>query len=209
MRKLLLQLFAFSAIILLVFLLFNFEENFTGTLNMLMDNKLKYALFSFILMVSDILLPIPSSIVLFSNGLVLGMLGGFLLSMLSVMAASIIGYGLGRFFSSKFNSMISTQAAAHLYRKYGFLSIFLTRGIPILSESVTLICGYNKIEFRSFLLLNLIGYVPVCFIYAYFGEYGSHADHFLLSFALSIVLSLLFWFFGKLLSKKGNKFNWV
>lgn len=196
MKKLIIQILLSSIVILIIFLLFNFEEYFANTLLLLQSNKAEYALFSFVLLVSDILLPVPSSIVMYTNGLVLGTLSGFLLSLISALIGSVLGYAIGRFAANKMGFMIS-EDAQRLLTQYGFLAIFLTRGIPILAESVSLLCGYNKVEFRYFTLLNIVGYIPVCFVYAYFGNIGNDGNYFLLSFGLALALSGIFWFTGR------------
>jgi hypothetical protein len=47
------------------------------------------------------------------------------------------------------------------------------------------------------MLLNFIGYLPICLIYAYFGNLGQGQSLFLISFGASILVSLLLWIFGR------------
>ncbi len=196
MKRILIQLLIFSIVILLVFLLFNFEEYFADHLQAMTDNKIEYSILSFVLLVSDILLPVPSSIVMYSNGFVLGVVNGFLLSMFSVTILAILGYLLGMLATNRLGLTISPEANG-LFVRYGYLAIFLTRGVPILAESVSLVCGYNRVVFRQYLSLNILGYLPVCFTFSFCGHMGSNGNFFLLSFFFALILSGLFWIFGK------------
>lgn len=184
--------------ILLISILFvaleNLEVYFEELLEAAQTNAGKYSGLSFIVLSSDIILPVPSSIVMYSNGLVLGLLKGAGLSLISVIISSVIGYYLGRL--SAFRSKADERART-IMQKYGAVGIVITRGIPILSESIVFTAGYNKLNFRLFLLLSMIGYLPVCFIYAYFGNLAQNANLFLRSFFASLMVSLLLWLFGR------------
>ena len=77
------------------------------------------------------------------------------------------------------------------------MAILITRGIPVLSESICVVCGYNKMPLKQYVLMNIIGYLPLCILYATFGHAGYNGQHFLLSFGLSLLVSAAFWYFGK------------
>lgn len=162
----------------------------------IMEARSNYVVFiglSVLLLVGDIVLPIPSSVVMYMNGLVLGVLPGMLLSLVSVVLASSIGYWMGR--SSRF--LIGTQkessGASRVLKQAGPLTILLTRGIPVLSESVAIACGYRKFPFVEFSAWNALGYLPVCLIYSLLGHLAVNEYAFLMSFGASILVSLAFW----------------
>lgn len=196
MRNIILPFLLSIILVSLVFVFFeDVETYFHNLLQTLQSNTLRYTIFSFLILSSDILLPVPSSIVMYSNGVVLGVLYGFALSMISSILSSIIGYGLGRF--TNFRMKQGAADSHKLIQRYGNVAIIISRGIPILSESVSFTAGYNLVKFRSYFLLNLVGYFPVCMIYSYFGHMGQDTNMFFLSFVLSILISALIWFFGK------------
>lgn len=184
-------------LIIVIFLMFeNVEQYFIDLLNRSDDQKLSYSIVSFLALTSDIVLPVPSSIVMYTNGFVLGGIQGASLSLLSVMIGSLFGYYLGRFTSLGFKSK-NDQNADDILKKYGPVAILVSRGIPILSESICIVCGYNKMNLKSYFLLNFIGYVPVCLLYAYCGSIGYDKNSFLISFASSLLIVALFLFVGK------------
>ena len=195
--------------IILIFLMFeNIETFFGDLLNQAKDNQFKYALVSFSALVSDIVLPVPSSIVMYSNGAVLGLVKGFSLSLISVILSSIIGYLIG-FGSSAILKSKSDISAKKILEKYGYAAILMTRGIPIVSESVCIVCGFNKYNFTFYMIFTIIGYVPVCLIYAYFGSIAVNRDLFLISFICSLFVTFLLWFAGRKTLNLQNKINVV
>lgn len=183
--------------ILAIFLMFeNIESFFGDLLNQARDNPLRYAALSFVILVSDIVLPVPSSIVMYSNGVILGLVRGFSLSLVSVILFSVIGYFIG-FGSSAVLKSEADVSANKILEKYGYLAILITRGIPILSESVCIVCGFNRYNFAVYLIMNIVGYIPVCLIYAYFGSIAADRNLFIISFLCSLFIAFILWFFGK------------
>lgn len=196
MKKILFPILISVLLIILVFIFFGgIESSILETINAI-ENKITYFIISFLVLISDIILPIPSSIVMFTNGYVLGLPLGFLNSIVALMLSSTIGYYLGEFTSFGFKSK-SDSNVNEILNKYGVLSILLTRGIPILSESLCLVAGYHKISFKKYFLFSFIGYIPICFIYSLFGSIGYSQNSFLTSFVISLLISGLFWALGK------------
>ena len=197
MKKILVPFVVTSAIFLLIFLLFaNVEDFFTELLKGSVEQKLWYCFSSFVALTSDILLPVPSSIVMYTNGFILGFFQGMVLSLVSVIIGAYIGYYLGRFTSYGLKAKRDQKTDIFL-SKYGSTAILVSRGIPILSESVSIVCGYNKMNLKNYLLFNVIGYIPVCLLYAFFGSIGYDKDLFLLTFGCSLCIAALFLFTGK------------
>lgn len=197
MKKIVIPFLVAAIIILVLYFLFeDLEQYFEDLLYGSGDHKLIYSVLSFTALTTDIVLPVPSSIVMYTNGFVLGPVQGMALSLVSVMTGTLFGYYLGRFTSFGLKAKKDQKTEAFL-SKYGPAAILVSRGIPILSESVCIVCGYNKVNVKSYLLLNLIGYIPVCFIYAYFGSIGYDKNSFLITFGFSILIAALFLFIGK------------
>lgn len=197
MKKIILPFGITLTIILLSFFLFGELEEYSGNLLARVgENRLEYAAVSFIVLVSDIVLPVPSSIVMYLNGLFLGLVNGFLLSLVSVTVSSPIGYLIGRGSSAAVRSA-PDRVSDEILDKYGYLAILITRGIPVLSESVCVVCGYNRYDLKRFMLMNLLGYIPVSIIYAWAGSVSGSREQFLLSFGASVLVSGILWFAGK------------
>ena len=186
-----------AASIIATFLLFgSIESFFSDAIIWSYEKKWVFALVSYIILSTDVVLPVPSSLVMFTNGFTLGIFSGGLLSLFSSITSSILGYFLGKILNSKLSRQRVKTTKDFLYRYQG-LAIVLSRGIPILSESVNIACGYLKIRFRHFLLLNFLGYLPVCFIYAYLGALGISQSGLIYAFIAAILTSALLFILGK------------
>lgn len=204
MKKIFIPLGVALTVIILSFLFFGEMEQLSNELLVRVgNNRPQYALASFAVLVSDIILPVPSSIVIYLNGLFLGALGGFSLSMVSVVCSALIGYYIGRGSSAALRSK-PDQVSDNILKKYGYLAILITRGIPVLSESVCIVCGYNRYDLKRYMLLNFLGYLPVCAIYAYAGSVSGSKEQFLISFGASVLMAGLLWLVGRKLIDRGT-----
>lgn len=205
MKNTLLPLIISSIFVLSVFLFFNNLENyFIQLLQSFMAKPEMYATLSFMLLTADIILPVPSSIVMYLNGYVTGIIFGTLLSFFSLLAGSIVGYYIGRFTSGSLKSTSEKQAGMIL-SEYGVAAILMTRGIPVLSEALCIVCGYNRMPLKKYFIYNAIGFMPLCFLYGICGSIGYDKNLFLLTFICSFFISAGFWIFGKKYFQKTNE----
>ena len=177
-------------LIVILFLLFAgtegyFEQSPSGLIN----NQKSFAFTSFLVLCSDIVLRVSSSIVMYLNGYILGLFQGAIVSFVSVMVSSVIVYFTGLLSLKLFKNNKAHIRSDELLKKIDPLAIIPTRGIPIFSQGVTIVTGYNSYSFYQFLLWNFIGYLLVCFIYGYFGSISNSHDAFLISFGISIANS--------------------
>lgn len=196
-KRIVLPFLISATLVIVTFVMFEDLERFLGALLMHMaGHKELYSWVSFFVLASDILLPVPSSIVMYTNGFALGLWQGALISLAALMLGSTIGYYLGKFTSMGVKAKDDSRASRFL-EKYGIVSVLISRGIPILSESICVVCGYNRMPFRTYIILNLAGYVPLCLLYALFGSLGYDRNTFLISFGCSLLISAAFWLAGK------------
>ena len=188
---------ASSVLVILVFVFFeDLEAYIENMIALSQSNKQEYIWISGLFLSSDILLPVPSSIIMYANGLVLGTVWGTLLSMVCALISSCVGYILG-VLSAKTLRSSRREEASSILNKYGVVGIIISRGVPILSESISYTAGYMRMKFKRFFLLNVIGYLPITLMYAYFGSLGSDLNIFLYCFAASLLISLVLVIFVK------------
>jgi uncharacterized membrane protein YdjX (TVP38/TMEM64 family) len=188
---------AICMLILVSFLIWGrHEEDFAQHLLALTAHPTQYAVWSYVVLSSDILLPIPNSIIMYANGFALGTWAGAGLSVISLMTTAVIGYYLGKL-SAQGKWAAPDVKAQNFWGKYGELTILITRAIPILSESVCILAGNLRMPFRRYLWMNLLGYIPVSLLFALLGRYGYDQNAFLFSLACSFGIAALFWWLGK------------
>jgi uncharacterized membrane protein YdjX (TVP38/TMEM64 family) len=205
MKKMLLPFLLIMTGIIIIFLIFgSFEKNIFLLLEGLKTKPVEYSVYSLVILSADIVLPVPSSIVMYLNGFVLGIYGGAVLSFASLMVSSVAGYFIGKL-TLGFQKKEPEKQASHLLHTFGALAIIITRGIPVISETICIVCGYNKMPFRKYVLNIIIGTVPLCILYAYFGYIGKDKNDFLPAFVCSILVSALFWILGKKLFARIQK----
>lgn len=206
MKNILYPIFISIVFVSLVFIFFEDLENyFTDLLAASEMQPERYALLSFLVLASDILLPVPSSIIMYYNGLVLGFAYGSLLSLVSLFISGTAGYWIGYTSAFGFNNS-PDEKAGKVIEQFGSMGIILTRGIPILSESICITAGFNRMNFRQYTILNILGSLPLAFIYGYFGAVGRSSQLFYYSFGLSILLSLVMFISGrKILGRLKNE----
>ena len=204
MKRILLPTGLIIFFIVLFFLVFGHWENwFEFQFNTHRENRLIFSLVSYLVLSADILLPVPSSILMFVNGAVLGVFWGAVLSLISAMTSSLIGYFIGnqltnftnRFFQSK-----ETESAKKLLQQYGWVAILITRGLPILAETIAIMAGNLKYKFSTFFWSNFIGYLPVCLVYSIAGFYSFKSQTLLIAFGINLLLAAVFWIVDRRLS---------
>lgn len=143
---------------------------------------------------------------MYFNGYVLGIIEGSANSLIALLVGAMIGYYLGKVTSWGLKAKLDYESS-NIVKKYGALAILITRGIPIVSESICIVCGYNKMPLIQYIILNTIGDLPLSILYSIFGNIGYDKNCFLLSFCASIIISAIFWFFGKQILKSKQRFD--
>lgn len=148
-----------------------------------------------ILLVSDVLLPIPSTAVLAALGYVygaalggaIGSIGSMLSAVVAYLACRLIGQRAARWLVGERD----LQRGEKLFRSVGGWLVALSRWLPLLPEVVACMAGLARMPWISFLVAVACGSVPMAFTFAAVGELGS--DRPVLAIVLSAALPLLIW----------------
>lgn len=182
------------AAIIIPFLLFG--EKIDAAIIQLRDGADGHSLFTALtlggLLASDILLPIPSSIVSTACGLLLGIAAGTPVSLAGMTISCIAGYflaaKLGEPFVEKMVGKESMERFKKLQKKHGNMVVIITRPVPVLAEIAVLSAGLGQIPFGRFLLLSTLSNLGISAVYAAIGSYSANVNAFLLAVAGSILL---------------------
>jgi len=185
---------AFFCILLITtsFLLFGNIETLIETNLKSQKSLLVFSVISFSVLASDIILPIPSSIVMILNGKVLGIFFGTIVSLASSLLSSSIGFYVGRKSSSfleKFFSKKDIVTGNKLFIKFGNSTIIISKALPILSETISFLAGTTSMKFRIFFLYSTIGHLIISIIYACAGNFSGSTNS-TLTAAVTIVTVL-------------------
>ncbi|MCB9766485.1 MAG: VTT domain-containing protein [Alphaproteobacteria bacterium] len=125
------------------------------------------------LLVVDLALPVPSSVVMTASGWALGAVGGAAVNLAGSMGGALLGYGLCRRFGEPaFRRLVGAQdlpAVRRFFEGSGAWAILLSRAVPMLTETMSCLAGLGAMPLGRFTALSLAGTLPVATVYAWAG----------------------------------------
>lgn len=144
------------------------------------------------LLSTDILLPIPSSVISTLSGWQLGWWLGGLATWLGMNLGAVLGFAVarrwGRSVASWFSNSQDLDSMHRISTKYGPLVLVLTRAMPVFAEASVLIAGIHQLSWSRFLPPILLSNLGVAAAYAWFGDFAE--QHQWLPFALAIAVAV-------------------
>jgi uncharacterized membrane protein YdjX (TVP38/TMEM64 family) len=125
------------------------------------------------LLAADLFLPIPSSLVMVLSGAAFGVLWGSLFSLIGSIGGEWLGFELVRRYGMSASRRIvgdeDLEKMRTLMARHGAAAVLVTRALPVVMETMSVVAGLSQMPRKSFLLASLIGTVPVAVVYAYAG----------------------------------------
>lgn len=125
-----------------------------------------------VLLIADVLLPVPSSPIMVANGALFGMAGGTLLSLVGCVGAALAGFAIGRAGNDLIRRFVTPrehERAGALLQRWGVFAIAISRPIPIVAETVSILAGGSPITWTQVLLASTAGSVVPAAVYAWAG----------------------------------------
>lgn len=148
-----------------------------------------------LLLIGDLALPVPGTIVISALGFIYGTLLGGVVASAGLIAAGMLGYGLGRLCGEKFARRWlgdgDYEKGARLFAKSGGWVVALSRALPILPEVISCTAGLVRMPFKRFAVALACGSVPMGFLFAAIGQAGHQAPGW--AFGLSLLVPALLW----------------
>lgn len=125
------------------------------------------------LLLVDLFVPIPSSIVMVLSGAVFGVVYGGLLSLVGSLGCSVIGFELTRRFGRRASArLVGDDELARLegtFARHGAGAVFVTRPLPVVKETMAVVAGLSRMRRSTFLVAATAGTIPEAALYAYAG----------------------------------------
>lgn len=152
------------------------------------------------LLLLDVFLPVPSSVVMIAHGAVFGIVGGTLLSLVSSVGGAMIGWWIGHRGKSRMERFISPgeqESANLLLGRWGLTAIIISRFLPIVAETVAIMSGTTNLGWKKVLLATTIGTFPASLIYAIAGSMATDLASGALVAGVVMLLAGSAWFIGK------------
>jgi uncharacterized membrane protein YdjX (TVP38/TMEM64 family) len=184
-------------IILLPFVLFGdyIEARTAAFIESAANRPLLTALVLGGLLATDILLPVPSSVVSTAAGLLLGFTGGTLTSLAGMIVSCIAGFWLGTRIGRP--AAIRMMGAGELQwleekgRRFGDWVIVAARPVPVLAEASVVFAGMSRMPAARFVILTTLSNLAISSVYAAVGALSATLNSFLLAMAGSILVPWL------------------
>ncbi|WKN33047.1 VTT domain-containing protein [Porifericola rhodea] len=148
-----------------------------------------------LLLMGDLLLPLPATVIMSALGIIYGPLLGGLISALGSFGAGSLGYELCRKLGKPATKRLLGEKGWYkgvkISKKIGGVLVAVSRWTPVLPEVVACMAGMLKMSRTKFYIALGCGTLPLAFTYAWLGYYG--ADAALLTLLAVALLPLLLW----------------
>jgi uncharacterized membrane protein YdjX (TVP38/TMEM64 family) len=145
------------------------------------------------LLVVDVVLPVPSSVVMVAHGALFGIALGTALSMAGSLGAFAVAFALGRGGGAVVTRTIGEeerQRADRLVRRWGLAAIILSRPLPMLAETVAFAAGGSSLPWPRALGAAVLGSLPAAAVYAIAGAAAASFAGGAVVFVIVAVLAL-------------------
>jgi uncharacterized membrane protein YdjX (TVP38/TMEM64 family) len=161
-----------------------------------------------LLLIADVVLPIPSSLVMAAHGALFGVVPGALLSIVGSTAAALTGFALGRAGNDvlrRFVTPAEHDRAGAMLRRWGVLAIVLSRPVPILAETVAILAGSSPLTWRQVTLAAAAGSLAPSIVYAWAGAHANGAASHAAIFCGVLAITGMLWYVGRASSPRAGE----
>ena len=151
------------------------------------------------LLIADVVLPVPSSIVMVAHGALFGVLWGTVLSLIGSVGAAVFGFAIGRRGGRLLERVVTRaecERASSILERWGTLAIIVTRPVPLLAETVAIMAGASSMSWRALVVASIAGSLPPALLYALTGAAVANLQNTALMFGVVLVVAGLFWLVG-------------
>ncbi len=147
------------------------------------------------LIVSDLVLPVPSTAVISALGMIYGTWLGGLIGGIGSTAAGLIAYGGCRLLGNRvFHFLVGDTNLVKLGRffdRFGLAAIALSRWMPILPDALACLAGAARMRFAPFVAALACGSFAMGFAFAFLGD--AYLDRPVLGLVISALIPIAIW----------------
>ena len=156
------------------------------------------------LLIADVVLPVPSSIVMVAHGALFGVLWGTMLSLVGSVGAAVFGFAIGRRGGALLERVVTPierARASNILARWGTLAIIVTRPVPLLAETVAIMAGASSMSWRAIIVASIAGSLPPSLLYALTGAAVANLQSTALMFGIVILVAGAFWVIGGMFNR--------
>lgn len=159
------------------------------------------------LLVSDLFLPLPNTLIIAGLGWRYGILIGGLLGAGGSILSGLLAYGLcrkfGRGMALHFMKQKDLEQAEKMFQRRGGWIVALSRWLPMLPEIIACSAGLARMPIRLYILALACGNIPLGFVFAAIGHLGH--QNLPLATLLSLLIPPVLWLIAQTISKRVGK----
>jgi uncharacterized membrane protein YdjX (TVP38/TMEM64 family) len=163
------------------------------------------------LLAVDLFLPVPSSVIMVLSGVAFGIFWGSILSFVGSVGGSWIGFELVRRYGGSVSRRIvddeGLRPLESAFRKYGTAAVIMSRPLPIIMETMSVVAGLSSMKRATFLAASFAGTLPVAIGYAYAGSVSRETGTVLPAFAMFVAVTgvAFLWYRARVSSSRGER----
>ena len=168
------------------------------------------------LLVADVVLPVPSSLIMIAHGALFGVAFGTLLSLVGSSGATLVAFAIGRRGGPLLARLVPVEEQVQsdrvdhrqpvlddrLLTRWGMLAIIVTRPVPLLAETTAVVVGTSRLGWSRATLAALAGSLPAALLYALTGAVAARFHNGALVFVLVLLMASSFWLVGRWLEPR-------
>lgn len=151
------------------------------------------------LLIGDVVLPIPSSLLMVANGALLGLVGGAVATLVSTLLGGALAFWLGRRGAPWLMARISPRErlmAERFFERWGGMTVLMSRPVPIIAETVGVLAGATTMGWPRFLFSVFLGNLPPAILYAFAGASAKNASYSIAIFLVLVGFAVGWWLLG-------------
>lgn len=151
------------------------------------------------LLIGDVVLPIPSSLLMVANGALLGLVGGAIATVVSTVLGGALAFWLGRRGAPWLMSRISPRERAmaeRFFARWGGMTVLMSRPVPIIAETVGVLAGTTNMGWTRYLFSVFLGNLPPAVLYAFAGASAKNASYSIAIFVILVGFAVGWWLLG-------------
>ncbi len=160
-----------------------------------------------LLLVGDLFLPLPATIIMSAMGYLYGPWVGGLLASLGSFLSGLLAYGLSSSLGERGALFIlgekDFQKGKNLFSINGGWIVAISRWLPVFPEAIACMAGLNKMNFRKFVIALLCGSIPLGFVFAYVGYTGEENPY--MALVTSALLPIILWIIAQRILRRLSK----
>ncbi len=155
------------------------------------------------LIIADIFVPIPVTLIITAMGQTYGPIWGGVIGTLGSFSAGVIAYGMTRLLGQRFARWLlaeELESAERFFVEKGAFAVACSRWLPLLPEAISCMAGLARMPFGKYCMALFCGAAPMCFAYA---ALAGTSDNRIIPLTISILLPIpIWWIAAKLLKSQ-------